>query len=118
MTIEELINQIKSHSNEVEFDDVINTITEYYDYTASYFSNGLSDAPVTNEAGSNEGSCKIFSFAQLHQLNKNETLNCFGKYYRDDVLKHPNNDDHGNIRTFMVDGWAGIQFKNRALKLK
>ncbi|NNF96141.1 MAG: hypothetical protein HKM94_04340 [Halobacteria archaeon] len=44
-----------------------------------------------------------------------ETLACFGKYYREDVLQHPQGTDHLNIRTFMRHGWSGIQFEYPAL---
>jgi len=33
-------------------------------------------------------------FAQLQQLSQAETLACFGKYYREDVLQNPEGDDH------------------------
>ena len=118
MTIKELISLIKTQPEKIEFDTVIDLITEYYDYTPCRFTNGSSDNYITNDAGKNEGSCKIFSFASLNELNKDETLACFGKYYRDDVLKHPEKDDHGNIRTFMIHGWDGIHFDQPALKLK
>jgi len=73
---------------------------------------------VDNAAGENEGSCKIFSFAQLQQLDETQTLNCFGRYYREDVLKNPQGSDHANIRTFIKHGWQHITFDNTALELK
>lgn len=118
MSIKELITLIKTAADKVEFDTVINSIAKHYDYTPCCFTNGSSDNYITNAAGKNEGSCRIFSFARLNKLNKNETLTCFGKYYRDDVLKHPEKDDHGNIRTFMIHGWDGIHFDQQALKSK
>jgi hypothetical protein len=48
-------------------------------------------------------------------LNEKQTLACFGKYYREDVLRHPENDDHANIRNFMLYGWEGIVFEGEAL---
>ena len=113
-----LLEQIKSKPETAEFQDVIDTITEHYDYTPTQFHNGADDDCVTSKAGENEGSCKIFAFAQLHQLNDNQTLNCFGRYYRDDVLKNPDNTDHANIRTFMKHGWKNIIFDGAALKSK
>lgn len=113
-----LLEQIKSEPETVEFQDVIDTITEHYDYAPTQFHNGVDDDCVTSKAGDNEGSCKIFSFAQLHQLNDNQTLNCFGQYYRDDVLKNPDNTDHANIRTFMKHGWGNIIFDGVVLKNK
>ncbi|MDX8378882.1 MAG: HopJ type III effector protein [Gallionella sp.] len=37
----------------------------------------------------NFGSCKLFSFAQLNGFLQQQTRFCFGAYYRDEVLKHP-----------------------------
>jgi hypothetical protein len=68
-----------------------------------------------NQAGSNEGSCKIFAFATTEGLSEAETLACFGKYYREDVLQNPQVSDHANIRTFMRHGWKGIRFEQSAL---
>ena len=118
MTVETLLAQLQNSPESVEFTEVMDTIAACYDYTPSRFSNGLCDEAVINEAGSNEGSCKIFAFAQLNQLSPEQTLACFGSYYRDDVLKHPQGTDHGNIRNFMVHGWAGISFDNPALTAK
>ncbi|MGH8558319.1 MAG: HopJ type III effector protein [Methylococcales bacterium] len=41
---------------------------------------------MENDAGTNEGSCKIFFFALLHGLEKDKTLKLFGDYYRIDIL--------------------------------
>lgn len=111
MTLSTLLTQLSEEPQRVSFDEVINTIAENYRYTPTTFSNGS----IVNEAGTNEGSCKIFAFAKLHKLSQEQTLACFGKYYRDDVLKHPEANDHGNIRNFMISGWDGITFENDAL---
>lgn len=111
MTLAKLLAVISQEPHNVSFDDVINTINEHYQYTPTRFTNG----DVVNESGTNEGSCKIFAFAQLNNLSKEQTLACFGKYYRDDVLGNPNGTDHGNIRNFMVSGWSGINFPSLAL---
>ena len=110
----ELIEQLKQQATAVEFDTVMSVISDNYHYTASDFTNG----DAHNAAGTNEGSCKIFAFAQLHDLSPEETLACFGKYYRDDVLGNPNADDHANIRNFMQTGWQGISFTNNVLRAK
>ena len=115
MTINTLIQQVKTQPNDVSFNEVIHVITEHYTYTPTRFSNGIADNNVINEAGTNEGSCKIFAFAKLNNLNKAETLACFGSYYRDDVLNHPDSTDHANIRSFMRHGWPGIHFDQLAL---
>ncbi|MCK5002016.1 MAG: HopJ type III effector protein [Gammaproteobacteria bacterium] len=114
--LDELIQQIKSRPESIEFQDVIKHIDKSYDYTPTQFSNGNADDCVTSKAGENEGSCKIFAFGLLNKLDEIQTLNCFGQYYRDDVLKHPENTDHANIRTFIKHGWKDIVFDNIALK--
>lgn len=111
MTVNDLIFQLRTTPTTIEFGQVMQVIGEFYDYTATHFTNG----ELVNEAGSNEGSCKIFYFAQLNGLSKLETLNLFGTYYRNDVLANPTGADHGNIRNFMLTGWSGIKFENSAL---
>ncbi len=113
-----LINKIKDSTQAIEFDEVINAINDNYIYTPRLFKNGKTDDCITNQAQENEGSCKIFSFAQLHQLTEFQTLNCFGKYYRDEVLNYPDKTNHANIRTFMKYGWDHIQFDGDALTEK
>ncbi len=115
MTTDELFAQIKSQPETVEFQDVIDCIDEHFDYSPMHFVNGRGHDLVVNQAGSNEKSCKIFAFATIEGLTEEETLNCFGKYYREDVLQNPEDNDHENIRTFMRQGWSGIQFEQSAL---
>ena len=99
----------------VEFQETIDLIAGHFSYMPTRFSNGLGDDRLVNEPGVNEGSCKIFSFARLHGLNEAETLALFGRFYREDVLGHPEGADHRNIRNFLRDGWAGIAFDGVAL---
>lgn len=113
-----MLEMIRNHPATVCFDDVIAYIGEHYHYTPGRFTNGVDGDQVISEAGQNEGSCKIFSFAKANQLTEAETLACFGKYYRDDVLGHPEGSDHANIRTFMRHGWAGISFDGVVLQRK
>lgn len=115
MSIEELIELIKTQPDNVDFDQVIDCIDQNYEYTPTYFTNGHGHDLVNNQPGSNEGSCKVFAFATLHGLDEKETLACFGKYYREDVLNNPQGNDHANIRTFMRHGWSGIQFEGTVL---
>jgi len=115
-TPEEYIRQLKKSPDETEFDELIGIISEYYEYYPCAFSNGCGDETVYNPAGENEGSCRIFSFAMLHRLDENQTLNCFGEYYRRDVLQYPEKTDHANIRQFVKHGWSGIRFEGTALK--
>lgn len=114
--LEILIKQIKTTPEKTEFKDVIEIIDKYYRYTPTRFVNGTDSENIINPAGENEGSCKVFSFAQLHQLDERQTLHCFGKYYREDVLKKPEATDHANIRTFIKYGWQQIRFDNTALE--
>jgi len=109
----ELIVKIKQSPLSVQFDEVMQVIEDYYQYTPTMFINGS----LENQASTNEGSCKIFTFANLHALSQEQTLNCFGLYYREDVLGNPNGDDHGNIRNFISSGWDGIKFSSLALRL-
>lgn len=102
----------KLDGGDVTFNETIALIESLYTFTPTRFSNG----GLVSEAGQNSGSCKIFSFARLHGLTEPQTLQCFGAYYRDDVLKNPDGTDHQNIRNFMKTGWAGISFGGSALK--
>ena len=108
------LKALRSHPESIQFADVIACIAQLYDYHPTRFTNG----EVVNEAGKNEGSCKIFAFAQLQGLGGLDTLALFGQYYRDDVLKNPSGSDHANIRTFMQHGWKGVHFDGNALTLK
>lgn len=115
MTIEDVLHKISNEPLAVEFDEVIAAIDAHYHYTPTAFTNGALSAPMTNAAGENTGSCKIFCFAQKWGLSEAQTLACFGHYYRNHVLPHPEGHDHPNIRLFVHDGWAGIEFHGDAL---
>jgi len=108
----DLIIKIKNQAIAVTFEEVMQVINDNYLYTPTSFVNGA----LENQASTNEGSCKIFSFAKLHALSQEQTLNCFGHYYRDDVLGNPATNDHGNIRSFINSGWSGIHFSSQVLK--
>ncbi len=114
MNLDSFLKQLEYSPESIEFNDTMAVIEENYIFTPSSFTNG----GVANQAGTNNGSCKIFSFGLLNALTEQQTLACFGSYYRDDVLNNPEGDDHQNIRNFMVSGWAGIQFDNLALAEK
>ena len=114
-SLDSLLQRIHQSPESIAFDEVMAVIGEHYDYSPTGFHNGLGDEALWNAAGTNAGSCRIFAFARLHQLDEDSTLACFGHYYRDDVLKFPDGTDHGNIRRFMRDGWAGIRFEGNAL---
>ncbi|MGB5398240.1 MAG: HopJ type III effector protein [Gammaproteobacteria bacterium] len=106
MTIEQLLAHIQAEPETVAFSGVIEVIDTYYDFTPVEFKNGS----LVNAAGQNSGSCRIFAFAKLHNLTQQQTLACFGDYYRYDVLQHPDKDDHQNIRNYMQTGWEGVSF--------
>lgn len=112
--LEKFIAQLNTAPDTIQFPDTIAVIDALYEFTPTAFRNG----DVHNEAGQNSGSCKIFSFAQLQKLSATQTLACFGAFYRDDVLKHPEADNHQNIRNFMRSGWEGIEFDGAALQLR
>ncbi|UWX62563.1 HopJ type III effector protein [Chryseobacterium oranimense] len=109
-----LPEQLKNNPETIQFKEVISYIDEHYDFTPTLFKNG----DTVNEAGQNNGSCKVFSFAKLQGLSKEQTLPLFGEFYREDVLKNPDGTDHQNIRNFMKYGWEGISFEGEALKQK
>lgn len=118
MTLETLLSALSGAPETLEFSDVMSVIEANYSYQPTEFKNGSGDARVINAAGTNEGSCKIFAFARLQGLNKQQTLACFGSYYRNDVLGNPDGQDHQNIRQFMVSGWDAIEFSGQALTAK
>jgi hypothetical protein len=109
-----IFEQLEKAPHEIQFKDVIAFIDSHYDFTPTGFTNGN----TVNEANQNNGSCKVFSFAKLNALSKDETLALFGDFYRTDVLQNPEGDDHQNIRNFIEFGWDGISFEGEALKRK
>ena len=114
MTTNDYLQKIKQNPETIEFTDLMDLIEDEYEFTATAFKNG----ELENLETENLGSCKVFSFAQMHDLSVDETLACFGIYYREDVLQNPDATDHQNIRNFMQTGWEGIKFSNVALKAK
>jgi hypothetical protein len=116
MIFQNLLTRLQQ--GEADFEDVIAYVNDHYEYTPTRFSNGRGADAVVNEAGKNEGSCRLFALAKIKDLNAADTVQLFGRFYRDDVLKNPQGTDHGNIRTFLREGWAGIQFDGVALTLK
>ena len=110
----DILAQLKLDPQGIQFSDVISFIDEKYEFTPTRFSNGN----TVNEAGQNNGSCKVISFAKLNQLSQEETLALFGDFYRKDVLEKPEGTDHQNIRNFMQFGWEGIKFEGEALQEK
>ncbi len=114
MKLNAFLQRLDDAPDSIAFGDTLATIDALYAFTPTAFCNG----GLRNEAGQNNGSCKIFSFAKLHNLSAQQTLHCFGDYYRQDVLKSPDGADHQNIRHFMKTGWGGIAFEGSALAPK
>lgn len=112
--IGQFLQQLATAPDSIAFNDTIAAIDAHYDFTPTAFRNG----ELQNAAGQNNGSCKVFSFARLHNLTPKQTLHCFGGYYRDDVLGSPEGTDHQNIRNFIKAGWDGIAFDGNALTPK
>jgi len=113
MTLDTFLETLKSSPSTIEFDDAMAVIETLYEFTPVSFTNG----DLVNNTGQNSGSCKLFAFAKDQGLSQQETLHCFGKYYRDDVMKNPDGNDHQNIRNFMCSGWDGITFEKSPLKI-
>ena len=111
MTLENFLTRLQDEPQAIDFEDTMAIIESNYQFTATPFING----DAKNAAGENNGSCKILAFGQLNQLSADQTLACFGRYYRDDVLQHPDGTDHGNIRNFMTHGWIGVEFDGTPL---
>ena len=99
----ELLTKLKT--NTISFKDVIAFIDQQISHTPVAFKNGA----IHNEVDQNQGSAKVFRFAQLNSLSKSDTLTLFAEHYQA-VLDQPQGADHQNIRQFMENGWAGIQW--------
>ena len=114
MTLETFKNKLQNSPEAIEFNETMAVIESLYNFTPTAFKNGA----LQNKAGENSGSCKLFAFAKLQALTKEETLACFGKFYFDDVLNDPNGTGHQNIRNFITYGFDGLVFDGEALTEK
>lgn len=114
MTLDSFLKKLNETPQEVAFTDTMAVVEALYDFTPTAFQNG----DLRNEAGQNSGSCKLFSFAKLQNFSIEQTLACFGDFYRKDVLENPEATNHQNIRNFVKTGWAGIYFEETALTEK
>jgi hypothetical protein len=103
-----LITALKE--NTLAFNNVIEFIETYYQHQPTAFKNG----DAYNEATQNQGSAKVFAFAQINNLSAADTLYLFAEHYQS-VLANPTATDHQNIRQFMAHGWPGIVFEGEAL---
>jgi hypothetical protein len=108
---EQLLTLITSlKENTLAFNNVIEFIETYYRHQPTAFKNG----DAYNEATQNQGSAKVFAFAQINNLSAADTLYLFAEHYQS-VLANPTATDHQNIRQFMAHGWPGIVFEGEAL---
>lgn len=114
MDLNVFIDRLNQSPDLIEFDQVMAFIDAHYEYQPVAFTNGSAE----NAAGQNEGSCKILAMAKHMGFTQAQTLNCFGKFYRQDVLQHPEAQDHQNIRQFMLHGWGGVEFSGTPLTRK
>lgn len=106
-----LIEGLKNNS--IVFTKVIEFIETYYLHQPTSFKNG----EIHNEATQNQGSAKVFAFAQINNLSQQDTLYLFAEHYKA-VLDNPNGTDHQNIRQFMAHGWPGVVVEGKALIAK
>ncbi len=114
MNLETLLSRVESEPETLEFAEVIQVIKDNYAFTATDFQCGSAN----NAAGSNEGSCMILAFAKMHNISQEKTPYLFGNFYREDVLKHPDGEDHTNIRNFISHGWEKVTFDSEPLSPK
>ena len=113
MIIQQFKTKLKVSPTEINFAETMQVIEDNYNFTPTAFTNG----DIKNNAGENSGSCKLFAFAKLQKLQKEEALFCFGEHYKN-VLEDENGTSHQNIRNFMKIGFEGLSFDNEALVLK
>lgn len=114
MSLSTFIDLLEKEPETVTFENTMTIIEKNYSFKETLFTNG----DIKNNAGHNNGSCKIFAFGKVNNLTESQTLHCFGDYYRKDVVGNPEGDDHHNIRNFIKQGWQGVRFENEALVLK
>ena len=112
--LEDLVAHLCEAPNTIEFGEVITLIDNTFFFSPTAFENGA----IKNLENQNNGSCKLLALGQYLKLSNEQTLALFGSFYRDDVLKNPNGEDHANIRNFMQTGHAGVTFEQFPLVLK
>ena len=68
---------LEMSGDEIKFEEVIEIIDTHYEYGLIEFKNG----DILNQAGENEGSAKVLSYAALSDLDKETTLKVSTDYY-------------------------------------
>ena len=111
LSVETYIASLKHDPSGLNFAQTLAMIDAHYCFAPTGFKNGS----VVNAAGENSGSCKVFSFAQMHELSQDMTLAMFAEHYQN-VLDNPKLDNHANIRAFIVSGFNGLAFDDEALE--
>ncbi len=106
--LQTLLTNLKEQN--IEFKQVLEFIDARYQHQATAFKNG----DAYNENTQNQGSARVFAFAQLNHLSETDTLHLFAEHYQA-VLATPEGTDHQNIRQFMLHGWQGVVFEGNAL---
>ncbi|KVV13206.1 HopJ type III effector protein [Flavobacterium sp. TMP13] len=114
MNLTAFLEKLHQTPEAIIFSETIAVIEDNYTFAPTAFENGT----LHNAAGENNGSCKLFAFAEIQNLSAAATLSCFGAYYYEEVLKDPEGSNHQNIRNFMKTGWDGIAFYGSALEAK
>ena len=112
-SLHDYITALTNTPSHLTFADTLAVIEAHYNFTSTAFKNGS----VDNPAGTNSGSCKVFSFAKLHKLTQEQTLLMFAQHYQN-VLDTPDGDNHANIRNFMKTGFEGLSFDGNSLTPK
>ena len=114
MQLKSFIHKLKTNPKTISFTETMQVIDTNFNFIPTAFVNG----EINNNAGENNGSCKLFAFAIHQNLTKDETLSCFGEYYFNDVLQDVHGNGHQNIRNFIKTGFEGLVFKNKPINLK
>eukprot|EP00241_Pyramimonas_parkeae_P009262 CAMPEP_0114239076 /NCGR_PEP_ID=MMETSP0058-20121206/8258_1 /TAXON_ID=36894 /ORGANISM="Pyramimonas parkeae, CCMP726" /LENGTH=145 /DNA_ID=CAMNT_0001351215 /DNA_START=290 /DNA_END=727 /DNA_ORIENTATION=+ len=102
----------------VRFEEVMDMVGQCYTFTPTGYTSGAGlPSEVCNEPNTNNGSCKVFAFAKLNDLDEEATLRLFCEHY-EQVLGDPEGNSHLNIRNFMANGWQGLVMETSPLRLK
>ncbi|MBU2864354.1 HopJ type III effector protein [Reinekea forsetii] len=113
MTLKELLAVLHTNPESLVFSQVLEAIDSEFEFTPSAFTNGK----VHSQASENQGSCKVFAFANQAGLSQAHTLKLFAEHYTE-VLENVNGTSHQNIRAFMKSGWKGISFEKKNVLVK
>ena len=95
----------KMDPTSIRFAATMDALNASYDTRPVPFSVGATHS----EAGQNNGSALIISFAKHVGLTKDEALALFGEHYAS-VRAEPEGTSHSNIRSFMAGGFACVSF--------